>query len=75
MSDLSLLDQLKEQQKLYTAQRDQAQSNFNQCVGALFATEMMIKKHEEALQYKLEGGQGHGGEMDSENAHEEGSSS
>jgi chaperonin cofactor prefoldin len=74
MSDLSLLDQLKQQLQQFITQRDQVHANFNQLVGAIFATEQMIKKHEDD-KLLTDGGQGNGGEMDSENAHEEGCTS
>lgn len=43
---LSLLDQLKLQHAQFVQQRDMAQTNLNQLIGAIFACEMMIKKHE-----------------------------
>lgn len=51
MSDapqMSLLDQLKFQRAQFAAQKDLAQNNLNQLVGAIFACDEMIKKHEEA---------------------------
>ena len=50
MSDapqLSLLDQLKLQRAQFAAQKDLAQNNLNQLVGAVFACYEMIKKHED----------------------------
>ena len=50
MSDapqMSLLDQLKLQRAQFNAQKDLAQTNLNQLVGAVFACDEMIKKHEE----------------------------
>jgi hypothetical protein len=47
--ELSLLDQLKGQHQQFIAQRDFTQNNLNQLIGAIFACEMMIKKHEEEV--------------------------
>lgn len=44
--ELSILEQLKQQHAAFVAQREQAQNNYNQLVGAIFACELMIKKHE-----------------------------
>ena len=44
---LSLLDQLKLQRAQFNAQKDLAQTNLNQLVGAIFACDEMIKRHEE----------------------------
>lgn len=44
----SLLAQLKQQHAMFTMQRDQAQANLNQLIGAIYACEVMIKKHEDA---------------------------
>ena len=44
---LSLLDQLKLQRAQFNAQKDLAQTNLNQLVGAVFACDIMIKKFEE----------------------------
>ncbi len=52
--ELSLLDQMKLQHAQYCQQRDQAQVNFQQLVGAIYALETMIKSHEEELKKKLE---------------------
>ena len=45
---LSLLDQLRMQHASFVQQKDLAQNNLNQLVGAIYACEVMIKKHEEA---------------------------
>lgn len=45
---LSLLDQLKLQRAQFNAQKDLTQNNLNQLVGAIFACDEMIKKHEDA---------------------------
>lgn len=69
MSDapqMSLLDQLKLQRAQFAAQKDLAQTNLNQLVGAVFACDEMIKKHEEdaakvvGLSQENLGGQGNG---------------
>jgi hypothetical protein len=44
---LSMLEQLKQQHAGFIAQRDFAQNNLNQLVGAIFACEIMIKKFED----------------------------
>lgn len=46
MEETSYLDQLKEQHKAFCAQRDLAQNNLQQLVGAIYACEMMIAKME-----------------------------
>jgi hypothetical protein len=43
----SLLDQLRMQHASFMQQKDLAQNNLNQLVGAVYACEVMIKKHEE----------------------------
>lgn len=43
---LSLLDQLKQQHAAFVQQKDIAQNNLNQLVGAIYACELMIKKHQ-----------------------------
>ena len=56
MSDapqLSLLDQLKLQRAQFAAQKDLAQNNLNQLVGAVFACDEMIKRHEEDARKEL----------------------
>jgi len=56
---LSLLEQLRQQQAQFIQQKDFAQNNLNQLIGAIFACDLMIKKHEaEALNFS--GGQGDG---------------
>lgn len=45
---VSLIDQLKMQHAAFVFQRDQANVNLQQLVGAIYACEVMIKKHEEA---------------------------
>jgi hypothetical protein len=62
---LSLLEQLKLQHKQFIQQRDIAQNNFNQLIGAIYACEMMIQKHESEEAKKVLsdvnlGGQGNG---------------
>lgn len=75
MSDapqISLLDQLKLQRAQFAAQKDLAQTNLNQLVGALFACDEMIKKHEEdaakaaGLSQENLGGQGNGEAIEQE---------
>lgn len=71
MSDapqISLLDQLKLQRAQFAAQKDLAQNNLNQLLGAVFACDEMIKRHEEDVikglsQENLENNDG--GELDS----------
>jgi len=46
MENVSYLDQLKEQHKMFCLQRDQTQSNLQQLVGAIYAVEVMIGKIE-----------------------------
>lgn len=43
---LSILEQLKQQHHNFVQQKEFAQNNLNQLVGAVFACEMMIKKIE-----------------------------
>jgi len=63
---ISLLDQLKMQRAQFNAQKDLAQTNLNQLVGAVFACDEMIKRHEDdaakaaALSQENLGGQGNG---------------
>lgn len=73
MSDapqISLLDQLKLQRAQFAAQKDLAQTNLNQLVGAVFACDEMIKKHEDdaakvaGLSQENLGGQGNGEAID-----------
>jgi hypothetical protein len=64
--ELSLLDQLRMQHASFVHQKDLAQNNLNQLVGAVYACEIMIKKHEEeAAKLQPAGDQGNG-EADSE---------
>lgn len=44
--ELSLLDQLRNQHSQFIQQRDFAQNNLNQLIGAIYACDLMIKKHE-----------------------------
>lgn len=50
---LSLLDQFKLQRAQFAAQKDLVQNNLNQLVGALFACDEMIKRHEEDARKEL----------------------
>ena len=43
---LSMIDELKMQHAQFSAQKDAAQTNLNQLVGAIYATELTIKKLE-----------------------------
>lgn len=52
--EVGMLDQMKQQHAQYCQQRDQAQVNFQQLIGAIFALETLIKSHEEGLKSKLE---------------------
>ncbi len=51
---LSLLDQLKMQHGQFVQQRDLAQNNLNQLIGAIYACEVMIQKHEHEMQKSQE---------------------
>jgi hypothetical protein len=65
-SKVSVLDQIKVQRLQLIAQRDFAQGNLNQLIGAVHACDMMIQIHEQdALKQEPAGGQGNG-ETDSE---------
>jgi hypothetical protein len=68
MSDtkvLSLLESMKQQLAGFIAQRDQAQVNFQQLIGAIFACETIIKQHEEKIAADLkEQGEGNGEDVD-----------
>lgn len=73
MSDapqMSLLDQLKLQRAQFSQQKDLAQTNLNQLIGAIFACDEMIKRHEEEdakatpLSQVNLGGQGNGDAID-----------
>jgi hypothetical protein len=66
---ISLIDQLKAQHLGFLQQKEFAQNNLNQLIGAIFACEQMIKHHENnvALQSNQTddlGGQGDGGTDD-----------
>lgn len=64
--ELGFLDHLKVQRAQFIAQKEMAQNNFNQLVGAIYAYDVIIKKHEDdALKQQPVGGQGNG-EADSE---------
>lgn len=52
--EVCMLEQLKKQHQVYCAQRDQAQVQFQQLVGAIFAIENVIKNHEETLKQHLQ---------------------
>lgn len=43
-NDLNLIEQIKQQHAQFINQRDQAQANLNQLIGALYACELMINK-------------------------------
>jgi hypothetical protein len=47
VNKLSLLEQFKQQHAQFIQQRDLAQNNINQLIGAIYACETMIKKFEE----------------------------
>lgn len=49
VKEMGLLDSMKAQHAAFLQQREQAQVNFQQLVGAIFALETMIKSHEEKL--------------------------
>lgn len=49
VKEMGLLESMKAQHAAFVQQRDQAQVNFQQLVGAIFALETMIKQHEEKL--------------------------
>ncbi len=46
MSSLELIDKLKQEHANFCSQREQAQINFQQLQGAIFACESLIKHHE-----------------------------
>ncbi len=52
--ELSIIEELKIKLAGYMVQKEQAQVNLNQLVGAIFAFEYMIKMHETADSKKLE---------------------
>lgn len=49
---ITLVESLKQKHAQFVAQRDQAQANFQQIVGAIFACECLLKAHEEELKSK-----------------------
>jgi hypothetical protein len=64
---ISLLDQLKAQHMGFLQQKEFAQNNLNQLIGAIFACEQMIKRHEDDAKSNQTddlGGQGDGGTDD-----------
>ncbi len=65
---LSLLDQLKHQHTAFIQQRELAQQNLNQLIGAIYACEIMIKKHMDDAAKELSqdnlGDQGNGEAVD-----------
>lgn len=50
---VTLLDELKQELQKFVNQRDQAQVNLQQLIGAIYACEIMIKKHEDEAVKKL----------------------
>lgn len=54
--EVGLLEKLKAQHQSYIAQREQAQINIQQLMGAVYALEMAIKSHEESMKDSSEGG-------------------
>lgn len=50
---LSLLDQLRVQHSQFIQQKTLAENNLNQLIGAVFACEVMIKKHEQEESQQL----------------------
>lgn len=64
--ELSLLDQLRLQHASFVQQKDFAQNNLNQLVGAIYACEIMIKKHEDEASKQQPAGDQENGEADSE---------
>jgi hypothetical protein len=44
---VSLIDQFKQQRAQFVQQKEFAQNNLNQLIGAIFACDLMIKKHED----------------------------
>jgi hypothetical protein len=57
---LSIVDQLKLQHSQFVQQKEIAQNNLNQLIGAIYACDIMIKRHEEEAAKQLAGGQGNG---------------
>lgn len=62
--ELGFCDQLKQQHHMFCVQRDQAQVNLQQLVGAIYACEQMIKKYEESEQPKESVGDQGNGQVD-----------
>jgi hypothetical protein len=61
ISELNLSEQLKMQRALFVQQKEVAQNNLNQLVGAIYACELMIQKHEaEKANHQPAGDQGNG---------------
>ena len=58
--EVSLLDQLKVQRAQFIQQRDFAQTNLNQLIGAIHACDIMIQRHEEEASKQPAGDQGNG---------------
>jgi hypothetical protein len=55
MPELSLLEQLKMQHASFVQQKELAQNNLNQLVGAVYACEVMIQKHEQEAAKQSDG--------------------
>ena len=53
VKNVDLLQTITEQRAGFIQQRDMMQTNFQQLVGAIFACDVLIKQHEEALQKEL----------------------
>ncbi len=69
--ELSMLDQFRQQHATFVQQRDQAQTNFQQLVGAIFACEQMIMKLVDAVKKpkeELSQGEGEHGDTNNESA-------
>jgi hypothetical protein len=65
---ISLLNQLKAQKAQFAAQRDIAQNNLNQLIGAIYACDVMIQKHEEEAKKLGEQGNGEADDQDQKEA-------
>jgi hypothetical protein len=69
LTQVSLLDQVRQQHSSFIMQRDQAQINLNQLIGAIYACDLMIKKHEDDAKKQdvsNEGDQGNGETVEQE---------
>lgn len=66
--EISMLDQLKVQKAQFAAQREIAQSNLNQLIGAIYACDVMIQKHEEEAKKLGDKGNGETDDQDSQEA-------